>query len=86
LSENAIALGDNSHCTDKLLEFSLETNRHFVFFPRKAFKTLVPRGWDWYFVQKMKEGQVDVGDFRKGNVFINLKNMKITSSLSFYRY
>jgi len=32
LSENAIILGDNSHCTDKLLEFSLKTKRHFVFF------------------------------------------------------
>jgi len=32
LSQHAIVLGDNSHCTDKLLEFSLETNRHFVFF------------------------------------------------------
>jgi len=32
LSEKAIVLGDNSHCTDKLLEFSLKTKRHFVFF------------------------------------------------------
>lgn len=32
LSQYAVILGDNSHCTDKLLEFSLETNRHFVFF------------------------------------------------------
>ncbi len=32
LSRNAIVLGDNSHCTDKLLEFSLKTKRHFVFF------------------------------------------------------
>jgi len=35
LSEHAVVLGDNSHCTDKLLEFSLETNRHFVFFQEK---------------------------------------------------
>ncbi len=35
LSEHAIILGDNSHCTAKLLEFSLETNRHFVFFQEK---------------------------------------------------
>jgi predicted O-methyltransferase YrrM len=32
LSEHAIILGDNSHYTDKLLEFSLRTGRHFVFF------------------------------------------------------
>ena len=35
LSEHAIVLSDNSHCTDKLLEFSLETNRRFVFFQEK---------------------------------------------------
>jgi len=35
LSENALILGDNSHCTDKLLEFSLEANRHFIFFQEK---------------------------------------------------
>ena len=35
LSENAIVLGDNSHCSDKLLEFSLRMNRHFVFFQKK---------------------------------------------------
>ena len=32
LSKSAVILGDNSHCTDKLLEFSLEQNRQFVFF------------------------------------------------------
>jgi predicted O-methyltransferase YrrM len=35
LSKDAIILGDNSHATDALLEFSLETNRHFVFFQEK---------------------------------------------------
>ena len=35
LSQHAVILGDNSHYTDKLLEFSLETNRHFVFFQEK---------------------------------------------------
>jgi hypothetical protein len=35
LSGRAIILGDNSHVTDKLLEFSLRTNRHFVFFQEK---------------------------------------------------
>ena len=35
LSEHAIILGDNSHCTDRLLEFSLDNNRSFVFFQEK---------------------------------------------------
>jgi len=35
LSENAIILGDNAHCTDTLLDFSLKTNRHFIFFQEK---------------------------------------------------
>jgi predicted O-methyltransferase YrrM len=35
LSARAIILGDNSHCTDKLLDFSLKTNRHFIFFQEK---------------------------------------------------
>jgi len=35
LSKHAVILGDNSHYTDKLLEFSLETDRHFVFFQEK---------------------------------------------------
>ena len=35
LSERAVILGDNSHCSNKLLEFSLKTNRHFVFFHEK---------------------------------------------------
>ena len=35
LSEHAIVLGDNSHCTEKLLDFSLKTNRHFIFFSEK---------------------------------------------------
>jgi predicted O-methyltransferase YrrM len=42
LSEHAIILGDNSHCTDKLLEFSLETNRHFVFFQEKPLDHWYP--------------------------------------------
>jgi hypothetical protein len=32
LSANAIVLGDNSHCSDALLEFALTTGRQFVFF------------------------------------------------------
>ena len=39
LSEHAVVLGDNSHCTDKLLEFSLKANRRFVFF-HSMFKFL----------------------------------------------
>ena len=35
LSEHAIVLGDNSHVTNKLLNFSLKTNRHFIFFLEK---------------------------------------------------
>lgn len=32
LKENSIILGDNSHCTDKLADFSVEMNRSFIFF------------------------------------------------------
>lgn len=32
LSSDAIVLGDNSHCTDKLYLFSIENNRKFLFF------------------------------------------------------
>lgn len=35
LSSNAIILGDNAHCTGKLLEYSLETKRNFIFFQEK---------------------------------------------------
>lgn len=35
LSEHAVIIGDNCLVTDKLLRFSLETNRHFVFFQEK---------------------------------------------------
>ncbi len=35
LAERAIVLGDNSHCTDELLNFSLKTGRRFVFFSEK---------------------------------------------------
>jgi predicted O-methyltransferase YrrM len=42
LSEHAIVLGDNSHCTDKLLEFSLATNRHFVFFQERPLAHWYP--------------------------------------------
>lgn len=42
LSEQAIVLGDNSHCTDKLLEFSLKSNRHFVFFQERPLNHWYP--------------------------------------------
>lgn len=42
LSEHAILLGDNSHCSDKLLEFSLRTNRRFVFFQEKPLDHWYP--------------------------------------------
>ena len=32
LTEESIILGDNSHCTSKLSDFSLETDRNFIFF------------------------------------------------------
>lgn len=32
LSKQAVLLGDNSHCSDKLLEFSLASGRRFIFF------------------------------------------------------
>ncbi|MFH0910390.1 MAG: class I SAM-dependent methyltransferase [Planctomycetota bacterium] len=38
LSHGAIVLGDNAHCTDRLLNFAQATDRHFLFFreePRK---------------------------------------------------
>jgi hypothetical protein len=42
LSERAVILGDNSHCTDKLLEFSLATNSA-LFSSRKTPSPLVSR-------------------------------------------
>jgi hypothetical protein len=35
LSQKAIILGDNAHCNDELLKFSLKTKRQFVFFQEK---------------------------------------------------
>jgi hypothetical protein len=32
INDHTILLGDNSHCTDKLMSFSEETNRSFLFF------------------------------------------------------
>ncbi len=38
LSERAIIVGDNAHASDKLLEFSLAQDRHFVFFQDKPLE------------------------------------------------
>jgi len=32
ISDSAVILGDNSHCTTKLFEFSIKANRRFLFF------------------------------------------------------
>jgi hypothetical protein len=42
LSANAVILGDNSHCSDKLLEFSLDKNRSFVFFQENPVEHWYP--------------------------------------------
>jgi Methyltransferase domain len=42
LSPRAIILGDNSHCTSKLFEFSLRTNRSFAFFQEKPSRHWYP--------------------------------------------
>ena len=44
LSDLAIVLGDNSHVTDKLLEFSLATHRRFAYFQEKPFEHWYPGG------------------------------------------
>ena len=42
LSERAIVLGDNSHVTDKLLDFSLKRGRQFIFFAEKPLDHWYP--------------------------------------------
>lgn len=44
LSGHALLLGDNAHCCDKLLQFSLETGRRFVFFQEKPINHWYPGG------------------------------------------
>lgn len=44
LSDRAIILGDNAHCTDRLLRYSLATGRHFLFFQEKPAKHWYPGG------------------------------------------
>ena len=38
LSSQSIVLGDNSHYTDRLWRFSMETGRHFIFIQEKPIK------------------------------------------------
>ncbi len=35
LTEKAVILGDNAHCTDELFKFSLKYGRHFIFFQER---------------------------------------------------
>jgi hypothetical protein len=42
LSEQAVILGDNSHYTDRLLSFALETKRQFLFFHEQPFHHWYP--------------------------------------------
>ena len=44
LSSHALVLGDNAHCCDKLLQFSLESGRRFVFFQEKPINHWYPGG------------------------------------------
>jgi len=44
LSDKAIILGDNSHVTDKLLKFSNENNRRFLFFREEPIDHWYPGG------------------------------------------
>ncbi len=50
LSEEAIILGDNSHVTDKLLNFSLANSRSFIFFREEPIKSLVSGRRNWNFI------------------------------------
>jgi hypothetical protein len=42
LAEDALIIGDNAHCSKKLLEFAQSTDRNFLFFQEK------PKS-HWYF-------------------------------------
>lgn len=44
LSDCAIVLGDNSHATDRLLDFSLKQGRQFIFFAEKPSDHWYPGG------------------------------------------
>jgi len=42
LDKQAVILGDNAHCTDKLLQFSLANQRHYVYFQEKPLAHWYP--------------------------------------------
>ncbi|MBZ5577660.1 MAG: class I SAM-dependent methyltransferase [Acidobacteriia bacterium] len=44
LSERAVILGDNSHCSDSLWTFSRESNREFIFFAEEPAAHWYPGG------------------------------------------
>lgn len=55
LSDKGIILGDNAHCTTKLLEFSLKTNRKFIFFKEEPENHWYPgSGIGISFTEKIK--------------------------------
>ncbi len=56
LSSRSVMLGDNSHCSDKLLLFSLETGRHFLFFQEKPFSHWYPGAGIGISFQRMLDG------------------------------
>ena len=42
LSDSAVILGDNSHVTNSLMQFSKETKREFLFFQEKPLEHWYP--------------------------------------------
>jgi predicted O-methyltransferase YrrM len=44
LSDTAIVIGDNAHCTDRLFRFTQQTNRRFLYFQEKPSKHWYPGG------------------------------------------
>lgn len=44
LADNGIILGDNSHCSDKLLQFSIQNQRNFMFFHEQPADHWYPGG------------------------------------------
>jgi len=44
IADNAIILGDNSHTTDKLYDFAMLTDRHFLFFKEEPKEHWYPGG------------------------------------------
>jgi len=42
ITDDSVILGDNSHCSDKLALFSIETNRNFLFFKEEPLNHWYP--------------------------------------------